>query len=353
MRIEVQSGPAFGCSLIIQSSLLNPDFMSFSHYLKQIGRGAEGPADLSEHDAYRLFSAVLDGGVPELELGAILLALRVKSESLPELLGFYSALDERLSRLHAPTGKALPVIVPSYNGAREQPNLLPLLALLLQRFDVPVLVHGTLNGNGRAASVYVFRELGVMPCATLAQAQDSLDASGIAFVPTAVLAPGLANVLSLRGRLGVRSSAHVVAKLIDPFAGESLRVVSAWHPSYLGKLHALLVATGANALLLRSTEGEPFADPKCRPQMEHICNGAAQVLFEAEAGRLNGAPAQPANLDAAATAAWIRHALAGAVPIPLPLVNQLACCLFAAGYAGDMNQAKAIVAVKTGSLAAA
>ena len=327
--------------------------MSFAYYLKQIGRGAEGPADLSEHDAYQLFSAVLDGGVPELELGAVLLAMRVKPESLPELLGFCSALDERLARLRAPAGKAMPVVVPSYNGAREQPNLLPLLVLLLQRFGVPVLVHGVLNGSGCIASVYVFRELGVMPCATLAQAQDALDTSGIAFVPTAVLAPGLAAALSLRGRLGVRSSAHVVAKLIDPFAGESLRVVSAWYPSRLETLRAVLVATGANALLLRSTEGEPFADPKCRPQLEHIRNGAARLLFEAEAGPLTGAPAQSSSVDAVATAAWIRHALAGEVPIPLPLVNQLACCLFAAGYASDMNQAKAIVAVETGSFAAA
>ena len=327
--------------------------MNFAHYLKQIGRGAEGPADLSEHDAYQLFGAVLDGGVPELELGAVLLALRVKSESLPELLGFCRALEERLSRLRAPAGKAVPVILPSYNGAREQPNLLPLLALLLQRFGVPVLVHGVLNGSGCIASVYVFRELGVMPCATLAQAQDALDASGIAFVPTAVLSPGLAGALSLRGRLGVRSTAHVVAKLLDPFAGESLRVVSASYPSYLEKLRAVLVATGANALLLRSTEGEPFADPKCRPQLEHICDGAAQVLFEAEARPHHSTPAPPPSIDATATAAWIRRALTGEVPIPLPLVNQLACCLFGTGYAGDINQAKAIVAVEAGSRATA
>ena len=49
---------------------------------------------------------MLDGGVPELELGAILIALRLKSESLPELLGFYRALNERLFRLRAPAGKA-------------------------------------------------------------------------------------------------------------------------------------------------------------------------------------------------------------------------------------------------------
>lgn len=327
--------------------------MSFARYIKEISRGENGAGDLSEQDAYQLFGAMLDGGVPELELGAILLALRVKSESVPELLGFYSALDERLSRLHAPAGRAMPVVVPSYNGAREQPNLLPLLVLLLQRFGVPVLVHGALNGSGCIASVYVFRELGVMPCATLAQAQDALDASGVAFVPTAVLAPGLAAVLSLRGRLGVRSIAHVGAKLIDPFSGESLRVVSASQPSSRESLRAVLVAIGANALLLRGTEGEPFADPKCRPQLEHVCDGAAQVLFEAESGPLKNPPLQPAGIDAASTATWIRSVLAGEVPVPLPIVNQLACCLFASGYASDMNQAKAIVAVETGSLAAA
>jgi anthranilate phosphoribosyltransferase len=327
--------------------------MSFTHYIKEIGRGAEGAGDLSELDAHQLFGAMLDGGVPELELGAILLALRVKSESLPELLGFYSALNERLCRLHAPSGKAQPVILPSYNGAREQANLLPLLALLLQRFGVPVLVHGVLNGNGRVASAYIFRELGVMPCANLAQAQDALDNESIVFVPTAVLAPGLAELLSLRGRLGVRSSAHSIAKLIDPFEGEGLRVVSASYPPYLEKMREFLLTTGAHALLLRSTEGEPFADPGRRPQLEYFCDGAVQVLFEAEAGPQKSVPTLPAGIDAAATAAWIKSAFAGEVPVPLPLVNQLACCLFGAGYTSDMNQAKAIAAVETGSLAAA
>jgi hypothetical protein len=34
-------------------------------------------------------------------------------------------------------------------------------------------------------------------------------------------------------------------------------------------------------------------------------------------------------------------------------VNQIACCLYGAGYTADMNQAKAIAAVQTGSLLAA
>lgn len=61
-------------------------------------------------------------------------------------------------------------------------------------------------------------------------------------------------------------------------------------------------------------------------------------------------PSEPASIEAAATALWIRQALAGEVPVPHPLVNQLACCLFASGYTDDMNQAKAIAAVEAGSL---
>ena len=325
--------------------------MFFAQYIKEIGRGENCAGDLSEQDAYQLFGAMLDGGVPELELGAILLALRVKAEALSELIGFCSALNERLFRLRAPPGKAKPVILPSYNGARHQPNLLPLLALLLQRIGVPVLVHGTLNGNGRIASAYIFRELGIMPCAHLTQAQDALDDGGIAFAPTAVLAPGLADLLNLRGRLGVRSCAHSVAKLIDPFEGGGLRIVSALHAPYLETMHEFLLATGADALLLRSTEGEPFADPERRPRIEHFHDATAQVLFEAETEPLKIAPMLPARIHAATTAMWIKSALAGEVPVPLPIVNQLACCLFASGYANDMNQAKAIVAVETGELA--
>jgi anthranilate phosphoribosyltransferase len=327
--------------------------MSYAQYLKALGRADGADADLSEHDAQLLFGAMLDGGVPELELGALLMALHMKPAALSELAGFAGALNERLFRLSAPPAKAMPVVLPSYGGARDQPNLLPLLALLLQRFGVPVLVHGMLHGEGNIASAYVFRELGVMPCANLAQAQEVLAKSGLAFVPTAVLAPGLAELLALRGRLGVRTVAHAVARLLDPFEADSLRVVGVAEEQALGLTREFLLATGAHALLLLGAQGEPYADPVNRPCIEHVFEGSADVLFEAETATLKKIATLPEGTDAASTAAWIKRALAGDTPVPLPLVNQLATCLFAAGYTGDMNQAKAIVAVETGSLAAA
>lgn len=318
--------------------------MSYARYIKEIGRGMHGSRELPPEDAQQLYAAMLDGGVPDLELGAILLALRMKTESLNELLGFHQALSERVARLRPPTGKARPVVVPTYNGARSQPNLMPLVVLLLQRLGVPVLVHGTLDGNGRVASAFVFRELGVLPCVTLTQAQDALDQKGLAFVPTALLSAGLANLLALRQRLGVRNSAHTLAKIIDPFGGGGLRLACMTHPDYLQKMRELFLATGELALVMRGTEGEAYANPNKRPRIELYRDGAAQVLFEQE--HMMPQAQAPQDLEAKATAAWIRKALQGGAALPLPIVNQLAGCLYGSGYCADFNQAKAIIAVE-------
>jgi anthranilate phosphoribosyltransferase len=324
--------------------------MSFTAYLKEIGRGERSSRDLGFAEAQTLFGAMLDGGVPDLELGALLQSLRFKTESLSELLGFHAAIDERIAQLKSPDPGLKPVVIPSYNGARRQANLMPLLVMLLKRLGIPVLVHGVLESEGRVAAAYVFRELGLLPQANSRLAQEALSRDGVAFVPIGALAPGLSNLLALRSRLGVRNSAHTLAKLVDPFSADGaggLRMVSVTHPAYADKLRDFFAESTGAALLMRGTEGEAFANPKRRPQIEFFSGGTSEVLFEAEHGVIKSLPALPEECDAKTTAHWIRATLDGEHPIPLPLINQLACCLYATGYSTDFSQAKAIAAVKS------
>lgn len=327
--------------------------MNYAAYLKEIARGSGGSRPLNQEDARQLMSAMLDGGVPDLEFGALLIALRMKGESLEELMGFYQAVDARLYKLSVPPYGPRPLVIPTYNGARRHPNLTPLIALWLRQFGVPVLLHGEMEGHGRVATVHVLRELGILPCTTLAQAENRLAQDLIAYVPTSVFSPGLAAQLSARNRLGVRNSAHTLVKLFDPFNGLGLRLVSVSHPEYHRLLSAFFAATGFDALLLRGTEGEPYANPKRRPELVYFEGGTPRVLFGAESGPIKSLPALPDTCDAVSTARWIKRVLAREAQAPLPLVNQLACCLYASGYSQDFNQAKAIAAVETGSLAAA
>lgn len=325
--------------------------MSWLRAVKSLASSGPEARELSQREARELFAAIFDGAIDALELGAILALLEMRGLTLDQLLGACGALRERCFRLGRHAATSRPVVLSGSSGTRDEPNLLPLLALMLQRLGMTVLMHGALSGGGRTTAAHVLRELGVMPCAHLAQVQERLDERKFAFTPTATLAPALAELLALRGRLGFGRVTQLLARLLDPFDGDALLVVAA-RGDERDLLREFLKASACNALLLEGTEGEAFAHPRRRPRLEHIHGGSAHVLFEAETGPIRNQPALPTGGDADGTARWIRRVVDGEAPLPLPLVNQIACCLYGAGYTDDLSQAKAIVAIETGSMMA-
>lgn len=322
--------------------------MTWAHMIDELAAGQP----LSESEAETLFAAVFDRGVPDLELGGLLALLEQRQMSQQELVGVLAALSMRVFQMAAPDTQWRPVLMPSYGALREQPNLLPLLAISLQRLGIPVLVHGMLSGEQGVASAYIFREMGIMPCASLAQAQQELQSGHLAFVPTGALSPALADLLALRVRLGGGALARVLARLADPFSGNALQLIPAEHAHERVVLQSLLCDVEKNALLFETRDGDPVVDAQCRPGIELVRDGMVRLLFDAEVTPRCAHPL-PAAHDLKGTAHWINGVLEGRIPMPVPIANQFACCLYGTGYAQDLNQAKAIAAVETGSLAAA
>lgn len=307
--------------------------MDYTAIIKEVGRGKDSATDIDQDTACALYGDLLDGKVPDLEMGALLVAFRIKGESEAEMLGFHQAMQARMAQLQAPAGKPMPVVISSYNGARRQANLTPLLALLLVREGLPVLVHGPLTDPKRVTTAQVFAELGIPACDSLEQVQQRLDAGEVVFVTPRVLSPGLDAQLEMRWRLGVRNSTHTLAKLADPFGGNSLKIVSVTHPEYIHRMGSLFIAAKLRAILSRGTEGEVYANPKRCPQLEFFADGNRQVLAEAEEGAIGFVPVLPESLDPAVTARWIERALAGDEPIPEPILKQVQCCRVATGLA--------------------
>lgn len=297
--------------------------MDTSRFIREIARGAKGARDLSRADAEMLFGAMLEGGIDEVQLGALLIGLRIKGESAEELLGFKAALDARTPQISLPDGCPHLVVIPSYNGARRQPNLVPLLALLLARSGVPVLIHGRYDFDTRIDPSEMMAVLGIARANTVDEAAKLLEEQRIAFIDLARLVPGLDQLLALRPRLGLRNSGHSLAKLLDPARGHSVRLVAVTHPEYLEKMHRFLLADGGRALLLRGTEGEAYANPRRRPQLETFVDGCAGIAYPAAEGGappLAGIPDTPENT---ATALLIRDMLDGREPIPQPILDQI------------------------------
>lgn len=313
--------------------------MSYASLIRQIESG-EG---LDFVDARNLAAALLDGGVPELETAALLMALNRHDPGLDAWLGMHAALAERLPTFAAPSTSYRTIVLPSYHGVRHSAHLTPLLALLLKSFGIPVLIHGVLDGGGGTAAAYIFRELGVLPCSHVAQVNARLDEERIAFAPVALLSTGLASLLALRARLGVESIATRLAVLADVMDAESVRVTPALHEAELPGMAAALTALGGRALLLKGCEGEAFADPQLRPEINFYHDGECESICTAQHAT-SGVADLPPN-DAHTTGAWVREVLEGSQGVPLALRSQLAACLYTAGYTDDLNQARAITSI--------
>ncbi len=313
--------------------------MSYATLIRQIEAGEA----LGFVDARALGAALLDGGVPELETAAFLVAFNQHDPGVDAWLGMHAALAERLPDFVAPAGPFRTVVLPTYHGVRLHPHLTPLLALLLKSFGIPVLIHGVLEGGGGTAAAYVLRELGIMPCSSAAQVNAALQDDGIAFAPVPLLSPGLASLLALRARLGIDGWVTRLAALTDVLGEHSMRVTPVVADAEFASTRAVLEALGGHALLLQGCEGEAFADPLLRPDMVLVQDGQGQQVYEAQSS--SSVQANLPELDARATGAWTDQVMHAHLPLPLPIRNQLAVCLFATGYTEDLNQARAITAI--------
>ena len=107
--------------------------------IHEIGRGPRGARDLPAAEAAALWQAILDERLPAAGIGAALMAMRLKGESLAELRALREAVHARLPPM--PDESPL-VCMPCYNGARRMPNLSWLTALALRRAGFAVLMHG-------------------------------------------------------------------------------------------------------------------------------------------------------------------------------------------------------------------
>jgi anthranilate phosphoribosyltransferase len=301
-----------------------------ARFIKEIGRGAHGARSMTRLDAQALFGAMLAGRVSDLELGAIMLAMRIKGESVEEIAGFLAACEASFAPLATPPGNFAPVVIPSYNGARKMANLTALLSLLLAREGVPVLVHGVRTDPGRVTTAEVFDALGLASAGSIEEAALDFARGQPSFIDIAVLAPQMAHLLSLRRILGVRNSTHTLVKIMQPFAGPALRLVSYTHPEYLEMLGQYFITAApherGDAFLMRGTEGETVANANKAQQIDWF-HGAQRTILVQKQAVVQQLPVLPLERDAQTTATWIRAVLRGDIPVPASIAEQVAQCL--------------------------
>lgn len=311
---------------------METQILNAARFIKEIGRGKNGARSLSREDARQLYAAMLERRVSDLEMGAILLAMRIKGESVDELAGFMDAAQATWMTLESdPSSEFAPVIIPSYNGARKKTNLTPLLALLLARHGVPVLLHGVQQDAGRITSAEIFAAMKIEFSRTAQEVQEQLMSTKLALLAIDDLSPQMADLLAMRKKLGVRNSTHTLVKIIQPFSVPALRLTSYTHPEYLQMLRQYLTELVpdhcGDTFLMRGTEGETVASTGRAQQIDWFHQGQSSTLVETHYQSLDHEQDIPTMMDAESTANWIQKVIIGDIPIPINIAQQVEHCV--------------------------
>lgn len=311
--------------------------------IHEIGRGPRGARDLPRDEARRLWDAILDERLAQAAIGAALMAMRLKGESLDELCALRDAVHERLEDV---TGPAPMVCMPCYNGARRVPNLSWLTALALRRAGYAVLMHGVRRDEGRLATCEVVQAAGAVVAESVETARHTLADDRIVFLPIDAWCPPLARMLALRAQIGVRNSGHSVAKWLRPDP-RALLLVPATHSEYLETAIAVLSGDAGPALVFRGVDGEPALYPHAARTVHALVprSGADAGLAEAVLrpsvlqGERDAAVVPPAEAGAREIAAWSDAVIRGDLRMPSmidALVAQALDACAAVRPCGDM-----------------
>jgi anthranilate phosphoribosyltransferase len=305
---------------------------------------------LDEEASVRLWSAILDDALDALEVGAVVASLAVRGETPEELLGLHRAVCSRIAPWSPPLDERA-IAIPAYGMVRGEAAWVALAAGLLRKFGITVVVHGVLDSPCGVSSARVLSELGLLPSASLAHADESLAALNAAFLPVQLLSPAFAALIALRSRLGAENSTHLAALALDPTAGRATRLTFCVEGTASERYAGLGPLVEGDSVALTWLDGRTPDNFAVRPRIERLYAGGVERLFEADPQDTRTTLAQPPE-DAAGIAHWVHRVVNGEVPIPVPALNVVAACLYAVGEAADFSQAKAMAAINAGRLAA-
>jgi len=202
---------------------------------------------LSMDEARAAMGAVMDGEATPAQLAALLVALRMRGETVEELAGFAAAMRDRVLRVQAPAGA---IDTCGTGGDKSGTiNISTAAALVAAAAGVPVAKHGNRAITSAAGSADVLEALGIRTDLGPDEAGEALRTYGFAFLFAPVYHPAMKHAGPTRREIGVRTAFNFLGPLTNP-AGATRQVVGVGDPAAAPKIAEVLRILGAERAIV-------------------------------------------------------------------------------------------------------
>ncbi|HET9212749.1 MAG TPA: anthranilate phosphoribosyltransferase [Thermoanaerobaculia bacterium] len=235
-----------------------------------------GGESLTREETEDLFGQLMDGQVSEPMKAALLIALRMKGEAVPEISGAAAAMRQRAIPIpHRREG--LVDTCGTGGDGRGTFNISTAAALVAAAAGAPVAKHGNRSVSSKSGSADVLAALGVKIEIDPETAGRTLDAVGIAFLFAPLLHPAMREVMPVRRELGMRTIFNVLGPLTNP-AGARRQVMGVYAESLVEPIGHVLRDLGAEHALVVHGDGMDEITTTGRTRVAEVRNGEVRLL---------------------------------------------------------------------------
>ncbi len=309
-----------------------------------IGKVATG-ATLSREESAKAFDLMMSGAATPSQMGGLLMALRVRGETIDEITGAVTIMRAKMVRVDAPAGTV--DVVGTGGDASGSQNISTCAALIVAGAGVPVAKHGNRALSSKSGAADVLVALGVKIELTPAQVSRCITEAGIGFMFAPAHHPAMKNVAATRVELGTRTIFNLLGPLSNP-AGVKRQMVGVFSRQWIEPLAEALKNLGSEAAWV--VHGSDGLDEItiCGPtSVAALENGKVRV-FEIKPEDVGLARAKPETLlggNAEANAAALLDVLKGKKsPYRDVAILNAAAALIVAGRTATLKDGVALAA---------
>jgi len=237
--------------LTTQRPSLDPTQARFREFIGKVGSGEHTSTGLTREEAREAMDLMLLGHASDAQVGAFLIAHRIRRPSPLELTGMLDSYRNHGPVLHTPGQRALCFNVP-YDGRTRTAPLLPLVALVLAAQGLPVVMHGggpmPVKYGVTLAELFAALDIEWRDL-ELPAIQERLTTHGLALTHQPCHFPLAERLLPVRDAIGKRPPVASLELLWTPHQGDHLLISGFVHPPTESRAWEALAAAGEHDVL--------------------------------------------------------------------------------------------------------
>jgi anthranilate phosphoribosyltransferase len=316
-----------------------------SQDLRQLIQKVSGGATLSEEEIRTALDQMTAGAATPAQMGAFLMALRVRGETVEEIAGAAQMLRAKMNRVEvAPDAID---IVGTGGDAHGTYNISTCASLIAAGAGVKIAKHGNRRVSSKSGASDVLSELGVKLEVSPETIARCVDEAGVGFLWAPMHHPALKHWAPIRGELGIRTIFNLLGPICNP-AGVKRQVVGVFSWHWVEPVAHVLKSLGAEHVwVVHGHDGLDELTTTGATDVAELKDGVITV-FEVTPADAGLSPAKLSDLkggDEKENAAAIRDVLAGKkTPLRDIAVLNAAAALIVADKAANLLDGAALAA---------